>query len=61
MVDVLQERARKGRGAVSNRVGRFEPYERTRVDDGWARGAEIAGRAAAAPEPLQTVILPDRI
>ena len=34
----LPDRARKGRGAVSNRVGRYEPETREAVDDGW--GAE---------------------
>jgi DNA repair photolyase len=33
--DTIAPVARKGRGAVSNRVGRFEPYARERVDDGW--------------------------
>ena len=28
---------RKGRGAVSNRDGRFEPHAREAVDDGWER------------------------
>ncbi len=60
MVDVLQDRARKGRGAVSNRSGRFEPYERAPVDDGWASGGHSGGPEGAPPEPLQTVILPDR-
>lgn len=27
----------RGRGALSNRVGRFEPYEREAVGDGWPR------------------------
>ena len=27
--------ARKGRGAVTNRPGRFEPGDRPREDDGW--------------------------
>ncbi|HET9068873.1 MAG TPA: PA0069 family radical SAM protein [Amaricoccus sp.] len=27
--------ARPGRGAATNRVGRFEPYARVSVDDGW--------------------------
>ena len=35
MVDPLPDRARKGRGAVSNRTGRFEPEMRHRIDDGW--------------------------
>ena len=38
-----QERAippRKGRGAVTNRAGRFEPTARVAVDDGWDSGRE---------------------
>ncbi len=31
----LPDRARKGRGALSNRPGRYEPGERPREDDGW--------------------------
>ncbi len=31
----LPDEARKGRGAVSNRPGRFEPGDRPREDDGW--------------------------
>ncbi len=31
---------RKGRGAASNRAGRFEPYQRVAVDDGWAPDEE---------------------
>jgi DNA repair photolyase len=30
----------RGRGAVSNRAGRFEPAARTDADDGWARPPE---------------------
>ncbi len=37
--DVAQD-ARKGRGAVSNRSGRFETTHRTDFDDGWAREEE---------------------
>jgi DNA repair photolyase len=33
--DVIPDRARKGRGAVSNRPGRFDPGDRPREDDGW--------------------------
>jgi DNA repair photolyase len=32
----LPDQALKGRGAVSNRPGRFEPGDRTREDDGWS-------------------------
>jgi DNA repair photolyase len=38
--DSLPDRARKGRGAISNRVGRYEPETREAVDDGWAVGGE---------------------
>jgi len=38
----LQDIARKGRGAISNRPGRYEPGERPREDDGWNIGAELA-------------------
>ena len=36
--DQLPDRARKGRGAVSNRAGRYEPETREAVDDGWVGG-----------------------
>ena len=35
MVDELPDVARKGRGAVSNRSGRFESQARVAIDDGW--------------------------
>ena len=34
--DRIPDRAVKGRGAVSNRTGRYEPTTRERVGDGWA-------------------------
>jgi len=33
----LPARSRKGRGAISNRPGRYEPGERPAEDDGWPR------------------------
>lgn len=36
----LPDLARKGRGAVSNGTGRFEPCDRTREDDGWGSLSE---------------------
>ena len=33
--DILPNRARKGRGAVSNTDGRFERLHHQAVDDGW--------------------------
>jgi DNA repair photolyase len=54
------DRARKGRGAVSNRVGRFEPHEREAVDDGWG-GAESEEdlpplRTSVAIDATRTII-----
>jgi DNA repair photolyase len=34
--DRIPDQAIKGRGAISNRTGRYEPTTRERVDDGWA-------------------------
>jgi DNA repair photolyase len=52
MDEPLAARARKGRGAVSNASGRFEPERRAGIDDGW-------GSADAAPPPLDTVYARD--
>ena len=49
MDTVTAIQARKGRGAASNRTGRFEPEERVAVDDGWAGDGE-------APPPLRTTV-----
>ncbi|MGF1629882.1 MAG: PA0069 family radical SAM protein [Kiloniellaceae bacterium] len=35
MVDLIPQRPKKGRGAVSNASGRYEPFTRVAVDDGW--------------------------
>ena len=43
---------RKGRGAGSNAVGRYEPHQRLRVDDGW-------GAADEELPPLETVLTRD--
>ena len=45
----LPNRPRKGRGAVSNRGGRFEPTETVAIDDGWGR-AGIGPGAANSPQ-----------
>lgn len=50
----LPDLPRKGRGAVSNRPGRFEPADRQRIDDGWYREEDVEG----AP-PLQTTVTAD--
>ena len=51
MVDALPDRPTKGRGAVSNRTGRFEPHERVATDDGWPAD----GDADAPPNPATTL------
>ncbi|MCR9220073.1 MAG: PA0069 family radical SAM protein [Alphaproteobacteria bacterium] len=47
--DRLPDRPVKGRGAVSNRDGRFEREAREAVDDGWG-SADGVGDAAADPD-----------
>src|SRR3546814_255439 len=42
----LAGRPRKGRGAVSNRDGRYEPAQRQAVDDGWGSAEEEPPRLA---------------
>jgi DNA repair photolyase len=37
MVDLIPDKPRKGRGAVSNASGRYEPFTRVAIDDGWGR------------------------
>ncbi len=54
MSELSQIRARKGRGAVTNQAGRFEPLTHEAVDDGWADDAELM----AAPR-VETQVLPD--
>src|SRR3546814_19417849 len=51
--DRLPARARKGRGAVTNRAGRFEPTNTEAVDDGWARPED------EELPPLRTTVLVD--
>jgi len=40
--DVLPARKRKGRGAISNREGRFERLHSERIDDGWISAEDLA-------------------
>jgi len=53
---ILAPQARKGRGAVSNRPGRYEPGERPLEDDGWN---SVQADEAEAP-PLRTTVQPDK-
>lgn len=46
----------KGRGAVTNVAGRFEPYARVAVDDGWVRPDDDVLRTLVAEEVPRTVI-----
>jgi hypothetical protein len=48
---------RRARGAVSNRVGRFEALARLAVDDGWARDDDLPPlRTEVAIDASRTVI-----
>jgi DNA repair photolyase len=51
MMNALPDLPQKGRGAVSNRTGRFEPAERIAVDDGWSEARE-----AEEPEAPRTTL-----
>jgi len=48
----MQTEQRKGRGALSNRAGRFESLAVERVDDGW-------GILDEPLPPLETIVLPE--
>jgi len=54
MVDILPDRPRKGRGAVSNPDGRLEPATRHAIDDGWALADDDD------LPPLRTVVIDER-
>jgi DNA repair photolyase len=52
MVDPLPDRPRKGRGAIGNPTGRYEPWTRQLIDDGWAEGRGLGwetGPGGAGP------------
>jgi DNA repair photolyase len=53
--DCIPYRAQKGRGAVSNRAGRYEPALTERVDDGWPQPATEEDE----PPPLRTTLTRD--
>ena len=56
MVDIIPEKHRKGRGAVSNDSGRFESERRVRIDDGWGvNGAEGLGNSWQDTDELPTL------
>lgn len=51
-MEPLPRDIRKGRGAASNRTGRFEPLQRMAMDDGW-------GLLEEAPAKLRTTVTTD--
>ncbi len=50
MSGALAAEARKGRGAIGNRAGRYEPYTRETVDDGWWREDELSPLATTVTD-----------
>ena len=56
MDERLPDLPRKGRGAVSNPTGRFEPARHERIDDGWGG---TALEAEDEPPPLRTTVTLD--
>ncbi len=55
MDEAIPDKAVKGRGAVSNQAGRYEPHQRVRTADGWEGGWD-----QDEPEPrADTLISPD--
>lgn len=58
MDEQLPSQPRKGRGSISNRVGRYESHTRHAVDDGWGAGDEPAPplRTSLTPDASRTVI-----
>lgn len=54
--DHLKRGDARGRGAVSNAVGRFEPYARVAVDDGWDTPVDAVLRTQVAVEVPRSVI-----
>ncbi len=58
MEDYLPDLAQKGRGAVGNPTGRFEPEVRYAIDDGWGEGDEDAPilRTSVTDEKPKTII-----
>jgi DNA repair photolyase len=51
--ETVSRQSRRGRGALSNADGRFEPYAHAAEDDGW-------GSADAPLAPLRTIVQEDR-
>ncbi len=57
MNDPLPDRPRKGRGAISNRSGRFESRQAVTIDDGWGDApAEHVVRTTVSVDAAKTII-----
>src|SRR6476660_7784414 len=55
--DYVGGEARRGRGAVTNRSGRYEPVSREGFDDGWERESEEESfRTEVTVEKARTII-----
>jgi DNA repair photolyase len=59
MVDIVPHRPRKGRGAVSNPDGRFEPERRVLTDDGWSPQDGDEGEGEDLSPPVATTVSVD--
>ncbi len=55
-LDIPPRRPGKGRGAIGNASGRFEPVTRQRIDDGWGHPFGTGG----TEPPLRTTVSTDR-
>ena len=58
-LDGVPARKRKGRGAISNREGRFERLHSERIDDGWSRTDDGAGDGTDDLPRLDTQVYND--
>lgn len=56
MKNSLTDDVAAGRGAQRNTVGRFEPYARVAIDDGWDSQIESVLRTQVAVEAPHSVI-----
>ena len=55
----LLNKAIKGRGAVSNSVGRFEQHQREAFDDGWDSLEALHDDALGVEQKIATSLMPD--
>jgi DNA repair photolyase len=62
MDEISQKAARKGRGTRSNAVGRFEGYEKVKIDDGWGIADEAISsiNSSVTEDMTRTIIARNR-